>query len=198
MAEGLLVEGGEDDVEVLLEEGLVAGAVSPVRRDVKLHAGPAVDARRDPEIDPALRHLVEKCDVLRHPQGVPVGQDDPALADAQPVAEAGHVRPEENGIRARTVPAVPREMMLGQPHSAEAQLIEQSDRLVHLVEERGPRVVLSDVVVERAVEAHPGPLAAVDQGGATLFQSLRRVHCTDPPARGRTVARTCAPGAGPG
>ena len=184
VAEGLLGERGENYVEVFLEEGLVAGSVTPIRRLAKMHAGPTVDARRDAEIDPALGHLVEENDVLRNPQRVPVGEDDAALSDAQPIAVARHVGAEQDGIRPRAVPTVPGEMMFRQPHPAETELVEPPHGLVRFVEEERPRILLSNVVVERAVEAHTGPLT-VPNGAAQLYSN--RSGGSIAPPRGTTA-----------
>ena len=135
MREGLFVEGLEDDVQALVEEGAVACRVAPVRGGMEVGAGAAVDARRDSEVHPTLGHLVEEGDVLRDPQRVPVRQHHAALAHPKARTRSHHIGAEQHRIRRGAVPAVPRELVFGEPYYGIAERVHQLDGLVHLVEE---------------------------------------------------------------
>ena len=179
VAPGFLRQRLHQDLDVFLVERAVGLAVAAVAGGMEVLAGPAVDARRDADVDPPLGDLVEGRDVLGQANGMPVGHDQAALAETQPVAVARAVGTQQQRVGARTVPAIPCEVMLGQPQAGEAKLVDQLDGLVHLVEQRLPGIGIADVVEQCAVETH-GRLNPLPRCGEATLQVVRQVVDTVP------------------
>ena len=120
----------------------------------ELDGGAGVDSPPCAEVDAALGQLVEDGYVLGDADGVPVGDDGAALADTHPVAFGDEVSADEDGVGRGTVPAVPGEMVLGEPETGKASLVHESDLFPHLADQGVPGIVLADVIVGCAVESH--------------------------------------------
>ena len=153
VGERIVPPGTEDDLKGLVEEGAVL-FVSAVGFLSELDGGTIVDASSHAEIYPASGELVEEGDVLGNPDRVPVGEDGATLADAQPIAFVDKVGSKEDGVRGGAVPAIPVEVVLGEPGAGESTLVHEADLFPHLVNEGLPIVVLADVVVRSGVEPH--------------------------------------------
>ena len=153
VGEGIVSPNTEDDLKGLVEEGAVL-FVSAVGFFPELDGGTIVNASGHSEIYPASRELVQEGDVLGDADGVPVGKDGAALADAQPITFVDQVGPQKDGVGGGAVPAIPVEVVLGEPDAGEAALVHEADLFPHLINEGIPIVILADVVVRSGVEPH--------------------------------------------
>ena len=113
-----------------------------------------VDSPPSAEVDAALGQLVEDGYILGDADGVPVGDYCAALAYAHPVALGDQVCAYEDWVGRGTVPAVPGEMVLGEPETGKPSLVHESDFFPHLVDQGLPGIVLADVIIGCAVESH--------------------------------------------
>ena len=158
IAESVLLPGADDDVEAFVEVLGVELGVTSVTGGSELGRGAGVEAPGDAEVDAAVGEVVEEGDALGDTEGVPVGKDGAALADPEPAAVLNEARAHEDGVGGGAIPAVPGEVVFGEPEAGEAALVDESYLLVHFVHQGVPGVLLSDVVVGGAVEPHLSPL----------------------------------------
>ena len=110
--------------------------------------------RAMPKSDATLGHVIEQGDVFGDADGMPVGEDNATLADADALGVGGEVGADEDGVGHGSVPAVPGEVVLGEPHGGEPGLVEDTGDFPELIGEFVPGVHLAEVVVDGAVKPH--------------------------------------------
>ena len=121
---------------------------------MELDRSPTVQPSGYTEVDAALGEVVEEGHVLGDAEGVPVGEDDAALADAEGIGMSREVLPEHEGVGRSAEPSIPGKVVLGDPDGGETALFEESGLLAHFVDHRVPRIRRAEVIVGRAIESH--------------------------------------------
>ena len=95
---------------------------------------PGADSTAYGDVDAALGHLVEHGDVLGETDGVPVGEEVCALAEADAAGAAGEVGAHEDGV-GKLVHALGAHVVLADPGGVEAGLLAEDDLFPEVVDE---------------------------------------------------------------
>ena len=150
--ERLLVEGLEDDLDLLLEELAVRGLVQE-RRAERLHLAGVVAAAHA-ERHAAAGEDVGHREVLGEPERMPHRRDVEPAADAEPPRHVGEMDGVHQHVGDALV-ALVLEVVLGHPEGVVAPPVHELGHGLGLVEHRGePRVAEAAVIHRRAAVAH--------------------------------------------
>ena len=147
MREGLVVEGLEEDLDLLLEQFAV-GVLVDDRRAEGLDLA-AVVAAADAEYGAPLGQDVGRRVILGEAQRMPHRCDVEAAADPQPLCDMRQMHRAHQDVRQALV-AFGLEMVLGQPQRVVAELVHHLGDRFGLVEDRGELVVRIAPLVGRS------------------------------------------------
>jgi hypothetical protein len=196
MRERFLVEGPEDDVDLLFEQLAVGGLVEQWRAEGFDFS--RVIAAPDPENDASAGQDIRRGVILDQSQRVPHRGDIEAAAELQTLGDVGEVERRHQDIRDALVAFVLK-MVLGHPERIVADAIHQLGHRLGLVENAGelfvPKatvvhrsaavadIVQVDVSSEQAVEFrnHAGPSTGILDRASTRILDLRSPEATRNP-----------------